>query len=104
MRKKYVISVFLLLSIILLVIIAVSFIVYPPETTLTEEQKMMKIAIAYIEENCGNDYVVEGEVTNRSVTEDDVVYNYPAVSLRYLQTNLKQYSGLMYQLTWTQKR
>jgi hypothetical protein len=55
----------------------------PQEVTLTDEQKVMKIAVAYIEENYGTDYVVKGEVTNRSFTEDGVwKYNYPTASFR----------------------
>ena len=82
MKKKYIIPLLLLVSIILLVIITVSFMVHPQETTLTDEQKVMKIAVVYIEENYGTDYVINGEVTNYSVTEGGIVYNFPTASFR----------------------
>jgi len=50
------------------------------------EQKIMKIAIDYIEENYGNDFVINGEVSNNSYTEHtqdgDIVYSYPTASFR----------------------
>jgi hypothetical protein len=82
MKKKYFIASLLLTSIILLVIISVSVMVQPQETPITDKQKVMKIAIAYIEENYGTDYAVNGEVSNSSVTEGGVVYNYPTASFR----------------------
>ena len=82
MKKKYFIVLLLLTSIILLVIISISVMVQPQEATLTDEQKVMKIAVAYIEENYGTDYAINGEVSNTSVTEGGVVYNYPTASFR----------------------
>jgi hypothetical protein len=85
MKKKYVVSAFLLASIIL-VVVAVSFVVYPQGTPLTDEQKVMKIAVAYIEENYGTDYTINGEVYNGSfgehTQEGDTIYNYPTASFR----------------------
>ena len=67
------------------------------EWTLSEEQKetVMNIATAYIEENYGTDYVINGKVTISSYTEggkpllifgrysglvEETVYNYPMAS------------------------
>ena len=79
-------SIIILVSVILLVIVAVSFALLSQDNSLTEEQKVMNMAVAYIEENYGTDYVLNGEVANHSVTEHtqegDTVYSYPAASFR----------------------
>jgi len=53
---------------------------------LAGDQKIMKIAIDYVEENYGTDYVINGEVSNHSLTESrsgrDTIYNYPTASFR----------------------
>ena len=54
----------------LLIIISVSFGLLSHDNSLTDEQKVMKIAVVYIEENYGTDYIINGEVRNSSVTEN----------------------------------
>ena len=73
-------SLLIFVSVSFLVITAVSFGLLSTETSLTDEQKVMKIAVAYVEENYGIDYIIIGEVRNTSVTEGDIVYNYPTAS------------------------
>ena len=79
-------SLFVFVSVSLLVIVSVSFGVLSHYNSLTDEQKVMKIAVAYIEENYGTDYVLNGEVSNGSLTEagpeGNTVYNYPTASFR----------------------
>lgn len=82
MKKKYFIALFLLVSIILSVAVVLSVIGQPGESTLTDEEKVMKIAVAYIEENYGTDYTINGEVFLGSLTEQDTVYSYPTASFR----------------------
>jgi len=70
------------------------------------EQKIMKIAIDYIEENYGTDYVINGEVSNNSVTEHtqegDVVYSYPTASFRTPSDYYE--SGQLVNVIQTQKK
>ena len=84
MRKKH--TILFLVSVGLLAIIGVSFMSQPQDNTITEEQKVMEIAVAYIEESYGYDYVLNGEVSNQSFIEHrqegDIVYNYPTASFR----------------------
>ncbi|MFC1487704.1 hypothetical protein ACFLRN_08475 [Thermoproteota archaeon] len=74
------------LIISLLVIISVSFGLLSQDNSLTDEQKIMKIAVDYIEENYGTDYSINGKVRNSSVTEytqeGKTVYTYPTASFR----------------------
>lgn len=95
-KKKYFIALLLLTSIIL-VTISVFVMVQPQETPLTDEQKVMKIAVAYIEENYGTDYAINGEVSNSSLKEGDVVYNYPTASFRITSDEFEagQYVNVM---------
>ena len=84
MRKSR--SLFVFVSVSFLVIISVSFGFLSQDNSLTDEQKVMKIAVAYIEENYCTDYVLNGEVSNGSLTEagpeGNTVYNYPTASFR----------------------
>ena len=79
-------TIFFLFSAGILAIIVFSFMSQPQDNIITEEQKVMQIAVPYIEENYGNDYVINGEVTNQSFIEHrqegDTVYNYPTASFR----------------------
>jgi hypothetical protein len=85
-KKKYFVISILLVSIILLVIVTVSIVGQPQESTLTDEEKVMQIAVAYVEENYGTDYAINGGVSNGSITEHtqegDTIYNYPTASFR----------------------
>jgi hypothetical protein len=86
-KKKGIIIFLILVSVNLFAIIGVYSMLQPKEdTSLTDEQKVMKIAVSYIEENYGNDYVINGEVSNHTLTESgpegDTVYNYPTASFR----------------------
>ena len=67
MIKKH--TVFLLVSVGILVIIGVSFWSQPQDNIIADEQKVMEIAVAYVEEKYGNDYVLNGEVSNQSFLE-----------------------------------
>jgi hypothetical protein len=88
MRKKRVIILLLLVFVILLLIIGVTSLFQPKkEWSLSEEQKetVMNIAIAYVEENYGADYLINGNVTISSYTEGsglfgETVYTYPMAS------------------------
>jgi hypothetical protein len=87
MRKKRVIL-FILVFVVLLHVVILSLLFQPKkEWSLSEEQKeeVMSIAIAYIEENYGTDYYINGNVTISSYTEGgglfgETVYNYPMAS------------------------
>ena len=88
MRKKRIILFLFSVSVILLLIIGVSSLFQPKkEWSLSEEQKeeVMNIAIAYVEENYGTDYFINGNVTINSYREGgglfgETVYNYPMAS------------------------
>lgn len=84
MIKKH--TIFLLVSAGILAIIGFSFMSQTQDNIVTEEQKVMGIAVAYIEKKYGNDYVLNGEVSNQSFIEHqqegDTVYNYPTASFR----------------------
>ena len=98
MRKKRIILFLFSVSVILLLIIGVSSLFQPKkEWSLSEEQKeeVMSIAIAYVEENYGTDYFINGNVTISSYTEGgkpliifgrysglsgETTYTYPMVS------------------------
>jgi hypothetical protein len=91
MRKKRIILFLFSISVILLLIIGVSSLFQPKEDiedmTLSEEQKeeVMSIAIAYVEENYGTDYFINGNVTIGSYAEGgglfgETVYTYPMAS------------------------
>jgi hypothetical protein len=79
-------SIIVIVSVILLVIVAVSLSLLSQDYSLPDEQKVMNIAVAYVEENYGTDYVLNGEVSNQSFIEHrqegDTVYNYPTASFR----------------------
>jgi len=88
MRKRHVIIFLLSVSVILLLIIGVTSLFQPKEEmALSEEQKeeVMSIAIAYVEENYGTDYFINGNVTIGTYTEGSglfgkKVYTYPMAS------------------------
>ena len=88
MRKKGIILFLFLVFIVLLLIIGVSSLFQPKkEWSLSEEQKeeVMSIAIAYVEENYGTDYFINGNVTISSYAEGgglfgETVYTYPMAS------------------------
>ncbi len=88
MRKKLVILFLLLAFVVLLHIIILSLLFQPKkEWSLSEEQKetVTSIAIAYVEENYGTDYYINGNVTISTYTEGggfwgETVYNYPMAS------------------------
>jgi hypothetical protein len=88
MRKKRVILFIFSVSVVLLLIIGVSSLFQPKkEWSLSEEQKeeVMSIAIAYVEENYGTDYFINGNITISSYTEEgglfgETVYTYPTAS------------------------
>jgi hypothetical protein len=89
MKKKRVILFLFLASVSLLLIIGVSSMFQPKDdSTLTEDQKeeVMNIAVAYVEENYGTDYSINGDVEVGSYTESrpegDTVYTYPIASFR----------------------
>ncbi len=58
------------------------------DTSLSEDQKeeVMNIGVAYVEENYGIDYSINGDVEVGSYTESrsegDTVYTYPVASFR----------------------
>ena len=69
----------------LLIIISVSFGLLSQDNSLTDEQKVMKIAVAYVEENYGTDYVLNGGVDIVHYGEsgpEGVDYTYPTASFR----------------------
>ena len=88
MRKKRIILFLFSVSVILLLIIGVSSLFQPKkEWSLSEAQKeeVMSIAIAYVEENYGTDYFINGNVTINSYREGgglfgETVYTYPMAS------------------------
>ena len=88
MRKKRIVIFLFSVSVILLLIIVVYSLFQPKkEWFLSEEQKetVMSIAIAYVEENYGTDYLINGNVTISSYTEGgglfgETVYTYPMAS------------------------
>jgi hypothetical protein len=88
MRKKRVILFLLLVFAVLLLIIGISSLFQPKkEWSLSEEQKeeVMNIAIAYVEENYGTDYYINGNVTIGTYSEGggffgETVYTYPMAS------------------------
>ena len=87
MRKKHIVL-FILVFVVLLHVIVLSILLQPKkEWSLSEEQKetVMSVAIAYVEENYGTDYYINGDVTISSYKEGggffgETVYNYPAAS------------------------
>ncbi|MBN1357727.1 hypothetical protein JW988_03065 [Candidatus Bathyarchaeota archaeon] len=88
MRKKRVI-IFLSLALLVLLHVIVLYSLFQPkkEWSLSEEQKetVMRIATAYVEENYGTDYVIDGNITISSYSEGggllgETVYNYPMAS------------------------
>jgi hypothetical protein len=83
---KFFVGFLSLLLVLFLLVVGVSYLVHPKDNRLSDEQKVMKIAVAYIEENYGTDYVINGEVRNHTLTksgpEGDTVYNYPTASFR----------------------
>ena len=87
MRKKRIVL-FILVFVVLLHVIILSILFQPKkEWSLSEEQKetVMSVAIAYVEENYGTDYYINGNVTISTCTEGggfwgETVYNYPSAS------------------------
>ena len=97
MRKKRII-VFLSLAFLVLLHVIVLYSLFQPEKewALSEEQKetVMRIATAYVEENYGTDYVINGNITINSYSEGgglfgENVYNYPMASF-IVPTDLTQ--------------
>ncbi len=88
MRKKRIILFLFSVIIVILLIIGVSSLFQlKKKWSLSEEQKeeVMSIAIAYVEENYGTDYFINGNVTISSYTEGggffgETVYTYPMAS------------------------
>jgi hypothetical protein len=88
MRKKRIILFLFSVAVIVLLIIGVSSLFQPKkEWSLSEEQKeeVMSIAIAYVEENYGTDYFINGNVTINTYREGgglfgETVYTYPMAS------------------------
>jgi hypothetical protein len=99
MRKKRVILFILVFVVFLQVVIL--YILFQPKkawslSSLSEEQreKVMSVAIAYVEENYGTDYYINGNVTISTYTEGggfwgEIVYNYPMASF-IVPANLTQ--------------
>ena len=87
MRKKR-IALFILAFAVLLHVVILSLLSQPKkELSLSEEQKetVMNVAIAYVEENYGIDYFINGNVTISTYTEGggffgETVYTYPTAS------------------------
>jgi hypothetical protein len=85
MRKKHVLFLFSVF-IVLLLIVGVSLLFQPKKewslSSLSEEQKetVMNAGIAYVEENYGTDYYINGNVTISTYTEGGAVYTYPTAS------------------------
>jgi len=91
MRKKRIILVLFSVSVIALLIIGISSLFQPKKewslSSLSEEQKeiVMNAGIAYVEENYGTDYFINGNVTISTYTEggglfSEIVYTYPTAS------------------------
>ena len=87
MRKKR-IALFILAFAVLLHVVILSLLSQPKkELSLSEEQKetVMNVAIAYVEENYGIDYFINGNVTISTYREGggffgETVYTYPTAS------------------------
>jgi hypothetical protein len=87
MRKKR-IALFILAFAVLLHVVILSLLSQPKkERSLSEEQKetVMNVAIAYVEENYGIDYFINGNVTISTYREGggffgETVYTYPTAS------------------------
>jgi hypothetical protein len=85
MRKKPIVLFFFLVVVGLIVTIGVYSMLLPKEdTSLTEEQKVMNIAVNYVEENYGTDYSIIGVdiVHYRESSPEGVDYTYPTASFR----------------------
>ena len=88
MRKKTIILFLSLVFLVLFHAITLSLMFQPKkEWSLSEEQKetVMSVAIAYVEENYGADYYINGSIAISSYTEGggpfgETVYNYPTAS------------------------
>ena len=88
MGKKRIFVLLFSVLVVVLLIVGVTLLFQPEkEWSLSEEQKetVMSIATAYIEENYGTDYYINGNVTVSSYTEGGglfgkTVYNYPMAS------------------------
>lgn len=88
MREKRIILVLFSVSVIALLIIGISSLFQPKkEWSLSEEQKetVMNVGIAYVEENYGTHYFINGNVTISTYTEGggffgETVYTYPTAS------------------------
>ena len=83
---KKLISIVIIVSVVLFTIIASSLLLQSLDDISTVEKRVMEIAVAYIEENYGTDYTINGEVTNQSYKEHSwagvSVYEYPTASFR----------------------
>ena len=82
----------------LLIIISVSFGLLSPDNSLTDEQKVMKTAVAHIEENYGTDYSINGDVDIIHYGEsgsEGVDYTYPTASFR-IPADYQQSGQLVY--------
>ena len=67
-RMKFVVAFGSLLLVLFLLVVGVSILFQPKDILLTDEQKVMKIAVDYIEKNYGTDYVLNGKVSSSSAS------------------------------------
>ena len=82
----------------LLIIFSVSFGLLSQDNSLTDEQKVMKTAVAHIEENYGTDYSINGDVDIIHYGEsgsEGVDYTYPTASFR-IPADYQQSGQLVY--------
>ena len=82
----------------LLIIFSVSFGLLSQDNSLTDEQKVMKTAVAHIEENYGTDYCINGDVDIVHYGEsgsEGVDYTYPTASFR-IPADYQQSGQLVY--------
>ena len=82
----------------LLLIFSVSFGFLSQDNSLTDEQKVMKTAVAHIEENYGTDYSINGDVDIVHYGEsgsEGVDYTYPTASFR-IPADYQQSGQLVY--------
>jgi hypothetical protein len=86
MRNKRIVPALLSVIVIVLLIVGVSSLFHPKKewslSSLSEEQKetVTNAGIAYVEENYGTDYYINGNVTISTYSEGGDVYTYPTAS------------------------
>jgi hypothetical protein len=84
-KKRIVLALFSVIVIVLLIVGVASLFNTKKEwslSSLSEEQKetVMNVGIAYVEENYGTDYYINGNVTISTYSEGGDVYTYPTAS------------------------